>query len=281
MPLLNIEGGQIYYQISGQSGKWVVLIHGAWASKEWWREQIPVLAQKNRILFFDLRGHGQSSALPPNFSFPGFVRDLKILLDEIGIEEAAFIGWSLGGLISMEFYLNHPQLTRNLILIATRSRLHPFLKKRIWWAFLRAQLNLMINLSAPRKFNRQKESFPDEKQLLEEEIEKMFTSPIKEEVKEWIKAQLRNYTINNYWQMAKDLWAWEISEENLKKIIAPTLLLVGEKDQITPPIFSKIIHEAIPHSRLIVIKEAGHLLPLERPQEVNYYITEFLQSTEN
>lgn len=277
MAFLNIEGGQIYYQISGQGSNWVVLIHGAWAAHDWWKGQIPAFCQEHRVLSFDLRGHGQSSALPPNFSIPGFVRDLEILLEKIGIAEATLIGWSLGGIITMEFYLRHPQVARNLILIATRSRRQPFLKKRIWWSYLRAQLNLMINLSAPRKFNRQEESFPGEKQLLEEEIEKMFTGHISQEIKEMINAQLRNYSINNYWQIAKGLWDWEINAEKLRKIFAPTLILVGEKDQITPPPFSKFLNLMIPHSRLIVIKEAGHLLPLERPQEVNSYIIEFLR----
>lgn len=277
MAFLNIEGGEIYYQITGQGNKWLVLIHGAWASHAWWKEQVPALLQEHRVLCFDLRGHGQSSALPPNFSIPGFVRDLKILLQKVGIEEAGFIGWSLGGIISMEYCLSHPQVLKKLILIATRSRRQPLLKKRIWWSYLRAQLNLMINLSAPRRFNRQEESFPDEKQVIEEEIEKLFTGPISQEVKEWIKDQLRNYSINNYWQIAKDLWSWEISEEKLKKIIAPTLLLVGEKDQITPPAFAQSLHQAIPNSSLIIIKGAGHLLPLERPYEVNRYILEFLR----
>ncbi len=209
MAFLDIEDGQIYYQTSGDGQKWVVLIHGAWANHKWWANQIPALSQSYQVLYFDLRGHGQSSLLPPNFSIPNFVRDLEILLLKMGIEETVLLGWSLGGIIALEYYLSHPQQTRKLILVAPPGQRQPFLKKRIWWSYLRAQLNLMINLSAPRKFNRQEKAFPEERQLLETEIDSMFTTPISQQVKEWIRTQIRNYAINNYWQIAKGLWEWE------------------------------------------------------------------------
>ena len=277
MPSLKIPSGSIYYEIHGQ-GPPLVFIHGAWSSHKWWKYQIANFAQKYRVLIYDLRGHGQSLSFINEFSIPSFANDLNLILKNIGIEETVLVGWSLGGMIAIEYFLQQPQKTKALILISTRPHRQPIWKRKMWLSYLRARLNLMMNLSAPRKFNLQEATFPDEKLLGQEEIKKMFSATINPEVNEWIKDDLKNFTWQNFWQIAKNLWDWEISQEKLAKIHMPILILVGEKDQITPPSLAQSLQQAMPHSQSFTIKEAGHLLPLEQPEIVNNHIGEFLKS---
>lgn len=277
MPLLKIPSGSIYYEIQGH-GSSLVFIHGAWSSHRWWKHQVSTFSQKYRVLTYDLRGHGQSLSFIGEYSVRSLANDLNFILKNIGIAETILVGWSLGGMISIEYYLQNPQIIKALILISTRTQRLPIWKRKIWLTYLRARINFMMNLSAPRKFNLPEATFPDEKLVLQEEIKKMFTATISPEVYAWIKDDLKNFTFNNFWQIAKNLWDWEISQEKLKQINIPTLILVGEKDQITPLYLAESIHQAVPNSQLLIIKEAGHLLPWEQPQIVNNHIAEFLKS---
>lgn len=277
MPFLKLNNGSIYYEILGQ-GPPLVFIHGAWSSHNWWKEQVATFAQKYQVLAYDLRGHGQSQSLIDNYEISFLAEDLIILLQNLGLKETVLIGWSLGGMISIACYLRHPQMIKGLILISTPAQCQPLWKRKTWLSYLRAHLHLMVNLSAPRKYNFPQASFPNEKAFLEAELKKISSPEINAEVWEWIKADLKNLTVNKYWRISQNLWNWKISQEKLRTIYIPTLILAGEEDQIIPPAASKILHQTIPHSRFILIKEAGHLLPLEKPQLVNAYIAEFLNS---
>lgn len=277
MPFLKLINGSIYYEIQGQ-GSPLVFIHGAWSSHHWWKYQVSAFARNYQVLTYDLRGHGQSHSHINNYDIPFLAIDLKILLQNIGLDETVLIGWSLGGMISIELYLQHPQMIKALVLISTRAQHQPIWKRKTWLSYLYARLNLMINLSAPRKYNIQEASFPQEKALMEAEMGKMSSAAINPEVWEWIKSDFKNFSVKNYWPIAQSLGHWEVSKEILKTIHIPTLILAGEKDQITTPSSAESLHQAIPNSHLTLIKEAGHLLPLEQPQLVNNYIGEFLKS---
>ncbi len=278
MLFTDAENGQLHYEVSGRKGRWLIFIHGAWASHKWWKWQVPAFSHNYLVLTFDLRGHGKSPPLPQNYSLSGFVKDLQILLEKMKIEEVALVGWSLGGMIAMEYYLQFPAPVRALVLISTKSQRQSPLKRKIWVDYLRARLNLMINLSAPRKYDWQAEVFPEEKERLEEELKSIIPLRLFDEVYGWIKEDFKKYSLRHYWEIAQNLWSWEISPEKLTKISVPTLILAGEKDQITPPSLAQSLQQAIPHSQLFIIKEAGHLLPLEQPIIVNNHIAEFLKS---
>lgn len=91
MSFIEVEDGRFFYDASGE-GLSIVFIHGAWAFHEWWRWQVPELSKKYKVLSLDVRGHGQSSPLKAVYSFSGFTRDLDILLQKVGIDEAVLVG---------------------------------------------------------------------------------------------------------------------------------------------------------------------------------------------
>ena len=278
MPFVEVEDGKLYYEISGK-GRWLVLIHGAWASHGWWRWQAPELSRDYRVLSLDVRGHGQSSTLEGEYSVDGFARDLGMLLQKLGIEDAVLVGWSMGGIISMQYCLNHPSKVRALILIATRGHRNPHMKRSIMFQYLRARLSLLMDFASPRKYDRAAEKFPGERERAGNEVKNMLSPTAPKEVFDWVMADLINNPRENYFEVAKSLWDWEAGEE-LGRINVPTLIMVGEKDDRTPPRFSRLIHDKIPNSRLVIVKGAGHCLPLERPGVVNAQIISFLRKAD-
>jgi 3-oxoadipate enol-lactonase len=276
MPFIEVEDGRLYYDISGK-GHPVVLIHGAWASHEWWRWQVPELSRYYQVLSLDVRGHGQSSPLKSAYSVDGFTRDLEIFLQQVGIDEIALVGWSMGGIISMQYCLNHQSKVKALILIATRGHRNPLMKRRILLEYLQARLSLFMDLASPRKYDRVAQRFPGEDERVKREVRNMLSPSAPKEVFGWVMDDLIKNPRENYFKVAKSIQDWE-AEKELGKINVPTLIIVGEKDDRTPPHFSRLLQAQIPGSRLVIVKDAGHCLALERPQVVNAEIIKFLKS---
>jgi pimeloyl-ACP methyl ester carboxylesterase len=276
VPFVEVEDGRLYYDVSGK-GPSLVLIHGAWASHEWWRWQVPELSKDYQVLSVDVRGHGRSSPLKAAYSVDGFTRDLESFLQKVEIDQAVLVGWSMGGIISMEYCLNHPSKVRALILIATRGHRNPQMKRRIMFQYLQARLSLIMDFTSPRKYDRAAEGFSGEQERVKREVENMLSPITPREAFDWVMADLTNNPRENYFEVAKSIWTWEAGEE-LKRINVPTLIMVGEKDSRTPPRFSHLLHAEIPNSKLVIVENASHCLALERPQVVNEEIIKFLKS---
>lgn len=278
VPFVDVEDGRLYYDVSGE-GRPLVLIHGAWASHEWWRWQVPELSQHYRVYTLDVRGHGKSTPLKAIYSVEGFGRDLDTFLQRFGLEQVALVGWSMGGIIALQYCLNRPSQAKALILIATQGHRNRSFKRRILFHYFQARLSLLADFTAPRKYDRVAERFPSQSTVwLKREIGKMLSPGAPREVFAWVMADLANNPRLNYFEVAKSIWDWEAGEE-LRKMKAPTLIMVGAKDSVTPPHFSRLLHAEIPNSELVIIDNCSHYLALERPDLVNRKIIRFLQST--
>lgn len=276
MPFVEVEDGRLYYDVIGE-GNPLVLIHGAWVSHEWWRWQVPEFSRQYKVLLLDVRGHGQSSPLQKSYSINGFTRDLEILLQKTGIEEAVLVGWSMGGIISMQYCLDNPSKVKALVLIATRGHRNPYFRLKVLFHHLQARLSLMMNFTSPRKYDRAVHRFPDEsRDWLRREVSNMLSPTVPKEVFDWVMAELANNPRENYLEVARSIWSWEAGEE-LRRINVPTLIMAGEKDTWIPTRFPRLLHSAIPNSRLVIVENTGHYLSLERPEVVNAEIIKFLK----
>jgi 3-oxoadipate enol-lactonase len=223
-----------------------------------------------------MRGHGQSSPLKRAYTVKGFAKDLDLVLQSLGIPEVVLVGWSMGGIISLEYALNYASKIKALILIATRGHHNPKLKQRIILQYLQARLSLLMDFTAPRKYDKTSSGFPTQKIWLQREVEKMLSPEASTEVKDWVMSDVRNNPRENYYQAIRSIWNWGAADR-LKEIGVPTLIMVGDKDTRTPPHFSRRLHATIPNSRLVIVEGAGHCLPLEQPERVNEEIMGFLK----
>ncbi len=254
-----------------------MLLHSAWATNEWWRWQIPSLARNYRTYALDVRGHGQSTALEKAHSVEGFSKDLEIFLKKLGLATPVLVGWSLGGIISMQYCLDHPSHTKALVLIATQGHKNPRLKLRFILYYLQAQLSLLMDFTQLRKYDRSTRKFPSHNgELLERQVRNMLSPNTPGEVLDWIIADITNNPRKNFFEIIKSVWNWEAAQK-LKQINVPTLILVGDRDSLTPPQTSHRLHMAIPNSKLVIVKDASHYVVLERPEFVNTEILNFLK----
>ena len=277
MPFAQVERGRLYYDDQG-TGRPLILLHGAWASHKWWRWQVPELSRHYRVIAPDLRGHGQSTPLHQSYSIEGYAQDLESFRQSIGVAEAVLIGWSMGGSVALQYCLNHPTKVNGLVLIATRGHRNLKVKLRARLIYLQARLNLMMALSQPRKYDRIARHFPSPgSESIKKQVKHMLSPAASQEVFNWVMADLTENPRNNFFEVLKSLWNWEAGKR-LKRINAPTLIMVGEHDTWTPPHFSRLIHQAIPESKSIILKNTGHCLALEKPEVVNQEILSFLKS---
>ena len=120
MATIERDGVQIHYEAQGD-GPAVLLSHGYGATSQMWAGQLPALAERWRVIAWDMRGHGltDSPEDPSVYSEAETVADMTAILDAEGADEAVIGGLSLGGYMSLAFHLVHPQRTRALMLFDT------------------------------------------------------------------------------------------------------------------------------------------------------------------
>src|SRR5262245_48142606 len=127
---LKADGIEINYEIEGD-GPLVTFSHSLACNLSMWDEQVRALKGRYRVLRFDTRGHGQSSAPPGAYTLEQLADDLKGLLDGLAIPETHFVGLSMGGMIGQVFALKHPAMVQSLVLCDTASR-YPATAAPIW-----------------------------------------------------------------------------------------------------------------------------------------------------
>ena len=95
----------------------IALIHGLGLDHQTWRDHTPVLAERYRVLNYDLFGHGKSAKAPTTPSLTVFSEQLVGLLDELQIDKAALVGFSLGGMINRRIAIDHPSRASALVIL--------------------------------------------------------------------------------------------------------------------------------------------------------------------
>lgn len=124
MPFAPINGLELYYELTDFTRPWkgeaetVVLLHGLHGHLEWWNYyQTPVLSQQYRVLTLDQRGHGKSFKPAAGYSIELMASDVYELLRQLNIPRVHIGGASMGGMVSLQFALEHPDMVRSLILV--------------------------------------------------------------------------------------------------------------------------------------------------------------------
>lgn len=118
MTIVQNRGIEIFFEDSG-AGPPVVLGHSFLCSGKMWREQVPALAAKFRVINPDLRGHGRSGHVARPFSLYDALSDVIAVLDQLGIERASWCGLSIGGMVALRAALARPDRVAGLILLDT------------------------------------------------------------------------------------------------------------------------------------------------------------------
>jgi pimeloyl-ACP methyl ester carboxylesterase len=214
---------------------------------------------RNRVVLYDLRGHGGSSLGKPDATLRQLGSDLIGLLDSIGIDRAFIAGFSLGGTIAMRVALDNPDRVRGLALVATSSRVG---RSAADWYRNRVD---MVTRSAPEL-----------RETLDRDTADVYAQSPHELAEGLLIRRQSTADPRGYGNACAAMAALNSAplDSELERISAPTLILASEFDQHCPPRAAEIIASKIRGSQLHLIKGAGHPIPVERPRELATSIAE-------
>ncbi len=277
MPEAIINGAKIHYQDKG-NGYPLVLAHGLGGDLTIWIPQVPAFSERYRLITWDCRGHGRSEVTEDGYLIENFVDDQYKLLQHLGVEKAHVGGLSMGGLIAWVFALTHPEMVTSLILSDTtvlnigddQESRRQFVDMFMTTAKIAekrgrggAMANQTIRLMFSDQFIRNNPEFIA---LVKERIAESSGVGFARTVRGIFGAGVRAQEID--------------ITKLLAAIKAPTLILVGEEDILTPVPTAEALSRAIPQSRLHIIKGSGHVPNIEQTEEWNRVVMDFLDGVE-
>jgi pimeloyl-ACP methyl ester carboxylesterase len=251
---------EIYYEDRGD-GEPLVLIPG-FASGAWsWEKQTEALSRNFRVITFDPRGVANSSiADDAEVSIRGIADDVVRLMDALGIGEAHAVGISFGGFVAQELAIKYPERVKKLVLACTSfgGPNHVAAVTDIYAAFVSMEgLNSAERIRKYLSVSFAADTDPD---VVERFCTLRERNPIPERV---YTAQLMSAMSFN-------------AEERVPAIAANTLVITGDRDPVVPMKNSLNLVDAIPHAHLAVIPYAGHMAFVERADEFNRIVEDFL-----
>ncbi|WP_066635647.1 alpha/beta fold hydrolase [Desulfolucanica intricata] len=253
MPYVDIEGHNYYYSQNYQgnpklNNQTIIFIHGAGGNHKFWYNQSKELSSEFLINVPDLPGHGKSEGTPIN-NIAGYSSFINKFIDSTAKAPVYLAGHSMGGAIAMDFALKYPQKLKKLILIGTGPRLR--VMPQILETFSKGQHFLELVNWFYRKN-------PPQTLLDLAKKDVISTNP---------KVWFADFTACNNFDIT----------DNLKNIKTNTLVIGAAEDMLTPLKYSKTLERELPRAKLEVIDGAGHMMMLEKPDQVNFAITNFIR----
>jgi 3-oxoadipate enol-lactonase len=241
----------------------VVLIHGFPLSADMWRPQLARVPDGWRYIAPDLRGFGASSGLEPGRPAPhmlmdDYARDVVRLLDRLEIENATIGGLSMGGYVTFALFRLAPERFTGMILADTRAQADS--------AEGRAARQSMRTLVAAR----------GPSAVADQMLPKLFSADAEPDAVAQVRAIIEGTPAATIDAALGALMDRPDSTPDLPRMSCPTIVIVGERDEITPVADAERMQRLMPRSRLAVIPGAGHLSNVERPAEFARALHDFL-----
>jgi pimeloyl-ACP methyl ester carboxylesterase len=256
----------LYVEQAG-AGSPVVLLHEGIGDSRMWEPQWDAYAQRYRVVRFDMRGFGQSPPAVGTFSLTG---DLVELLDGLELGPAALIGMSLGGSVAMEATIARPDLVSRLVLVGPGLRGFEMTDEtKAGWAEEEAALER-----------------GDDEEAVEINMRMWVDGPSR--LPDQVDPELRR-KVGEMQRRAIDIWRDAGEEEGehkpivedwgdrLAAISVPTLILVGELDRPEMHEIADRLEAEIPNTRRETIAGTAHVPNMERPEEFDRLVLEFLE----
>jgi pimeloyl-ACP methyl ester carboxylesterase len=259
------NGQELYYEIHGDGPPLVLVMGIGYDSSLWTLQQVPALSAHFRVVLVDNRDAGRSSRADGPYAIADMADDVAGLLDALHIRQTHLVGLSMGSMIGMEFALRHADRLDRLVLAGpgaapARSAVDPISV----WNWVKA------NDSSGEVFGGQQftwlfsSAFLRNRQAVQETMTLLASNPNPVEPEAYDR-QARAYLRFD-------------ALDRLGGIKAPTLVIVGEQDLLTPPWVAREVADGIPGARFEVVTGDGssHVVPLERPDDFNRLVMDFL-----
>lgn len=228
----------------------LILIHGAGGSFLSWHPSLRRL-QDETVYTLDLPGHGSSKGKGKS-SIAEYTDTIASFMDELQIHSAVIAGISMGSAIALTLALKHPQKVNALALFGSGAK-------------LRVAPLILENIANPETFT----------EAVEQVNRACFSQHTSSDL---LALSKKNLLETDPATLLQDFLAcnqFDISAQ-LAHIHAPTLILCGAEDAMTPPKYSQYLKDNLPNAQLHILEKAGHMLTLEQPEAVAKILKEFL-----
>ena len=255
---IRVNGAELYYDVGGE-GRPLVLLHDGLLDLRMWDDQFVAFARLYKTIRYDRRGYGNSSEQNRPFSD---VSDLYRLLHHLGIDEAYLLGISNGGKVALEFALEHPGMVAALVLVGpSLGGYRPSDEKQ-------RRVSEILSVARERGTEAGVEAW----------MEDPFYPPAKD--KPAARERVRRIARENLPRLLSSPGLREEpyppTMENLSRIVAPTLIVVGERDDWNNREIFSILASQLPRAEKKVFAGCGHLVNLERPENFYSVVADFL-----
>ena len=254
-----VNGVSLRYEIAGEFGPTVLLVHGLGGSAAQWGAVVPLLSPVCRLVMPDLRGHGLSDKPPGPYVMKNFVDDLSALCAALKIDRCVAVGASMSGAVVLQLASESPDLVRAVVPVGGFGVQTAVGKERMTQraaaveaggmagavdAILAGALGATTHATNPGLVALQRAA------LLENDPQA-------------------------YAAATRAVVDIDV-QQHLPRVKCPTLLVFGAEEKVAPMPAQAALRKSIPHATLRVIPHAGHLAFLERPGEFAAILMEFL-----
>jgi pimeloyl-ACP methyl ester carboxylesterase len=253
MPYISVAGEQLFYALvegDPTQKRNLILVHGAGGDHTHWPAELRRLPRFN-VYALDLPGHGRSKGWGRT-SVDDYADSVDLFTQTLELECISLVGHSMGGAIAQTLALRQLSWLTGVVLVGSgaRLRVHPLILER-----------LETNFEA----------------AIDTICQWQYGPTISEQMRRRGRRQLLNvdpaviqsdYTACNHFDIM----------DRAQEIRLPTLIITGSADQLTPPKYGKYLHDRIQGSQLVEIKDAGHMMALEKSIEVARAIARFLEA---
>jgi 3-oxoadipate enol-lactonase len=257
-----IDGLKVSYNDLGpMEAPCIIFIHGFPLDKSIWDAQLEALSNEYRVVAYDVRGHGGSDAGNVDFTIDLFVLDLRCLIQALHIDRAILCGHSMGGYIALNAVQHHPEHFEAMVLANTQCAADTAEAKegrvKTMERILEDGVAEYAQSILPKLFS------PESLTSKEKEVEK-------------VKNIITQTTSES---LCNTLFALSGRRETCSKLLEmnmPTLILVGDEDELTPPTLSYLMHSKIRGSNMALIAHSGHMPCMENPALFNEQLLNFV-----
>jgi 3-oxoadipate enol-lactonase len=264
MAFAKINGVNLNFELHGDSGEPLVLVHGYTGDITDWRHQLPAFSQSHRVLIVDNRGHGASDAPADRdaYAIEHMAADVQSLTRELGFDRFHLLGHSMGGAVVQEIALESPERLLSLILHDTvdgfgEAFQNPAVVAWRDWRFRVAEeqgMHAVSQMTSP---------FPPPPHMPAERLEET-------------KLRLAGMAVDAFIGAFNGMTAWEGTRGRARNIKLPTLVIWGDMDSAFIIEASKRLANTIPNAEPAEIPECGHSPQFERPPLFNAALAAFL-----
>lgn len=261
---LKINNSNLFCSVTGE-GEPLVFIHGNFNDSRIWDYQIDKFTSYYKVIQYDLRGYGKSDIPVSSFSH---YEDLKALFDSLKIKNATLIGSSSGGSVAVDFALQYPELVKALILVAPAINGYRYPLRMMYEAMK------SIHLLKSKGFEVAIEKF-----INNPFWEYFFPPEYRQEAREKVLETIRTKKNFYGWDFKLAVPAKPYASSRLREIQVPVLIVLSDKDKDFNIKVGERVHKEIHNSKKVVINDCGHLPFVEKPEEFNREVLDFLKET--